>query len=161
VGDWVAVRQYAPADVAIITEVLPRRTKFSRKSSGSTEQEQVIAANIDLLFIVCGLDHDYNLRRLERYLVAGEQSGARPVIVLNKADLYDADLGADLAARIAEVQAIAAEVPVMAISAINAADEASGQIHAAKGRLRPDRCSVAGDDRRGENGGAGGIFGCG
>lgn len=132
VGDWVAVRQYAPADVAIITEVLPRRTKFSRKSSGSTQQEQVIAANIDLLFIVCGLDHDYNLRRLERYLVAGEQSGARPVIVLNKADLYDADLGADLAARIAEVQAIAAEVPVMAISAINAADEASGQIHAAR-----------------------------
>jgi ribosome biogenesis GTPase len=85
VGDWVAVRQYAPADVAIITEVLPRRTKFSRKSSGSTQQEQVIAANIDLLFTVCGLDHDYNLRRLERYLVAGEQSGARPVIVLNKA----------------------------------------------------------------------------
>jgi hypothetical protein len=55
VGDWVAVRQYAPADVAIITEVLPRRTKFSRKSSGSTQQEQVIAANIDLLFTVCGL----------------------------------------------------------------------------------------------------------
>src|SRR6478672_7284577 len=132
VGDWVAVRQYAPTDVAIITDVLPRKTKFSRKASGPAGEEQVIAANIDLLFIVCGLDHDYNLRRLERYLVAGEQSGARPVIVLNKADLYDADLGADLAARIAEVQAIAAEVPVMAISAINAADEASGQIHAAR-----------------------------
>lgn len=132
VGDWVAVRQYAPADVAIITEVLPRRTKFSRKSSGSTEQEQVIAANIDLLFIVCGLDHDYNLRRLERYLVAAGQSGARPVIVLNKADLYNADRGADLTARIAEVQAIAADVPVMAISAINAAAEASGQIDAAR-----------------------------
>lgn len=128
VGDWVAVRQYAPADVAIITEVLPRRTKFSRKSSGSTEQEQVIAANIDLLFIVCGLDQDYNLRRLERYLVAAGQSGARPVIVLNKADLYNPDLGADLAACIAEVQAIAVEVPVMAISAINTATEARGQI---------------------------------
>jgi len=67
VGDWVAVRQYAPTDVAIITDVLPRKTKFSRKASGSAGEEQVIAANIDLLFIVCGLDNDYNLRRLERY----------------------------------------------------------------------------------------------
>ncbi len=70
VGDWVAIRQYAPTDLAIITDVLPRKTKFSRKASGSVAEEQVIAANIDLLFIVCGLDHDYNLRRLERYLVA-------------------------------------------------------------------------------------------
>jgi ribosome biogenesis GTPase / thiamine phosphate phosphatase len=113
VGDWVAVRQYAPTDVAIITDVLPRRTKFSRKASGSMGEEQVIAANIDLLFIVCGLDNDYNLRRLERYLVAASQSGAEPVIVLNKADLCP-----DLEVRVAEVQAIAAGVPVLAISAI-------------------------------------------
>ena len=124
VGDWVAMRQYAPADVAIITDVLHRKTKFSRKASGSGEEEQVIAANVDLLFIVCGLDHDYNLRRLERYLVAARQSGAKPVIVLNKADLYKADLhnedlGADLAARIAEVQVIAMEVPVLAMSALS------------------------------------------
>jgi ribosome biogenesis GTPase / thiamine phosphate phosphatase len=113
VGDWVAVRQYAPTDVAIITDVLPRRTKFSRKASGSAEEEQVIASNVDLLFIVCGLDHNYNLRRLERYLVAARQSGAQPVIVLNKADLC-----ADLPARIAEVEAIAAGLPVLAISAV-------------------------------------------
>jgi ribosome biogenesis GTPase len=113
VGDWVAVRQYAPTDVAIITDVLPRKTKFFRKASGSAGEEQIIAANIDLLFIVCGLDHDYNLRRLERYLVAASQSGAKPVIVLNKADLC-----LDPEARVAEVQAIAPDVPVLAISAI-------------------------------------------
>lgn len=114
VGDWIAVRQYAPTDVAIITDVLPRKTKFSRKASGPAGEEQVIAANIDLLFIVCGLDQDYNLRRLERYLVAAAQSGSQPVIVLNKADLCD-----DLAVRVAEVKAIAGEVPVLAISALN------------------------------------------
>ena len=107
VGDWVAVRRYASTDVAIITDVLPRRTKFSRKASGPAEDKQVIAANVDLLLIVCGLDHDYNLRRLERYLVAASQSGAQPVIVLNKADLC-----ADVPARLAEVEAIAAGVPV-------------------------------------------------
>ena len=118
VGDWVAVRQYAPGDVAIITDVLPRKTKFSRKVSGPAAEEQVIAANVDLLFIVCGLDQDYNLRRMERYLVAAGQSGAKAVIVLNKADLYATEPGADLEARIAEVMAIAGEAPVVAISAL-------------------------------------------
>ncbi|MGZ4872207.1 MAG: GTPase RsgA, partial [Candidatus Angelobacter sp.] len=126
VGDWVAVRQYTPADVAIITDVLPRKTKFSRKASGSAAEEQVIAANVDLLFIVCGLDHDYNLRRLERYLVAAVQSGAKAMIVLNKADLC-----ADPEARVAEVHAIAGEVPVVAISALGAAGGADGQNGAA------------------------------
>jgi ribosome biogenesis GTPase len=115
VGDWVAMRQYAPGDVAIITQVLPRITKFSRKISGPVTEEQVIAANVDLLFIVCGLDHDYNLRRLERYLVAAGQSGAEVVIVLNKADLC-----ADLDARVREVQAIAPGTAVASISAIAA-----------------------------------------
>src|SRR5580765_6892069 len=115
VGDWVAIRQYAPTDLAIIADVLPRKTKFSRKASGEAAEEQVIAANVDLLFIVCGLDHDYNLRRLERYLVAAGQSGAAPVIVLNKADLCS-----DLKTRVEEVSAIAPCVPVIAISALNA-----------------------------------------
>src|SRR5262249_33345998 len=112
VGDWVAVRQYSPSDVAIIAGVLPRKTCFSRKVSGAVAEEQVIAANIDLLFIVCGLDHDYNLRRLERYLIAARQSGARAIIVLNKADLC-----IDVETRVAEVQAIARETPVIAVSA--------------------------------------------
>ena len=125
VGDWVAIRQYSPTDVAIITDFLPRTTKFSRKASGSVAEEQVIAANVDLLFIVCGLDHDYNLRRLERYLVAAKQSGATPVIVLNKADLYEeglyeGDLGVGLAARVAEAKAITGTIPVFAISAVSA-----------------------------------------
>jgi ribosome biogenesis GTPase / thiamine phosphate phosphatase len=123
VGDWVAIRQYAPGDLAIIIDVLPRKTKFSRKVSGPTAEEQVIAANVDLLFIVCGLDHDYNLRRLERYMVAAGQSGAAPVIVLNKADLC-----ADVAARVAEVNAIAPAVPVVAISALNAATDGATAI---------------------------------
>ncbi len=112
VGDWVAVRQYAPGDLAIIHEVLPRKTKFSRKVSGDATAEQVIAANIDLLFIVCGLDQDYNLRRLERYLVAAVQSRAETVVVLNKADLC-----ADAQARVAEVHSIAPDVRVVAITA--------------------------------------------
>lgn len=125
VGDWVAMRQYSPRDVAIITDILPRTTKFSRKASGSAAEEQVIAANVDMLFIVCGLDQNYNLRRLERYLVAAKQSGAQPVIVLNKADLYyeglyKDDLGAGLAVRVAEAKAIAGNVPVLAISAVSA-----------------------------------------
>jgi ribosome biogenesis GTPase len=114
VGDWVTVRQYASDDVAIITDILPRKTKFSRRASGPTREEQVFAANIDLLFIVCGLDHDYNLRRLERYLVAAAQSGTKPVIVLNKADLC-----VDPEACVAEVQAIAAGVQVLATSAVS------------------------------------------
>src|SRR5579862_3736034 len=112
VGDWVAIRQYAQGDLAIITDVLPRQTRFSRKASGPAAEEQVIAANIDLLLIVSGLDHDYNLRRLERYLVAASQSGAEPVIVLNKADLcYDVET------RVAEVQAIAPDIAVIAMTA--------------------------------------------
>jgi ribosome biogenesis GTPase / thiamine phosphate phosphatase len=128
VGDWVAVRQDAPDGQFIITDVLPRKTKFSRKVSGSAAEEQVIAANIDLLVIVCGLDHDYNLRRLERYLVAAGQSGAKTAIVLNKADLC-----ADLEALVAEVKAIAGEVPVVAISALSAAG-VSEQIGGAAGQ---------------------------
>jgi ribosome biogenesis GTPase len=125
VGDWVAARQYSRTDVAIITDVLPRTTKFSRKASGSAGEEQVIAANVDLLFIVCGLDHDYNLRRLERYLVAAKQSGAQTVIVLNKTDLC-----ANLEAGVAEVKAIAGVVPVIAISAVSEAG--SGQQNSAE-----------------------------
>lgn len=118
VGDWVAMRQYAAGDLAIISDVLPRKTKFSRKVSGAAAEEQVIAANIDLLMIVCGLDHDYNLRRLERYLVAAAQSGAEAIVVLNKADLCT-----EVEERKAQVEAIAPNVPVLAISAIqNAAD---------------------------------------
>jgi ribosome biogenesis GTPase len=106
VGDWVAVKNDT------IHAILPRRSKFSRKVAGELTEEQVVAANIDTVFLVMGLDQDYNLRRLERYLLTSYESGAAPVIVLNKADLVD-----DLPARLAEVAVIAPDIPVHAISA--------------------------------------------
>ncbi|HEV3329349.1 MAG TPA: ribosome small subunit-dependent GTPase A [Bryobacteraceae bacterium] len=86
VGDWVAVR-HIDSTVALIEALLPRRTRFSRRAAGRAVTEQVIAANLDLAVVVCGLDGDFKLRRLERYLVLAHESGAEPVIVLNKADI--------------------------------------------------------------------------
>ena len=82
VGDWVVLEGGAR-----IARVLPRLTAFSRKEPGAVTRAQVIAANIDVLFVVAGLDGDFNLRRLERYLLLARESGARPVVVLNKSDL--------------------------------------------------------------------------
>jgi ribosome biogenesis GTPase / thiamine phosphate phosphatase len=112
VGDWVAFRQHG--DLAIIHDVLPRRTKFSRRAPGRQLREQVIAANIDILVIVCGLDQDFNLRRIERYLAASADSGSSCVIVLNKADLCS-----DVAPRIAEVQQLKSSTPIVALSALD------------------------------------------
>src|ERR1700736_6685252 len=111
VGDWVAAQIVGPGE-AMIHAVLPRKTVFSRRAAGEREREQVIAANIDLVLVVCGLDHDFNLRRIERYLILARESGADAAIVLNKADLC-----ADPKARIAEARAIAGGAPVVAICA--------------------------------------------
>jgi ribosome biogenesis GTPase / thiamine phosphate phosphatase len=89
-GDWLL---YDPQH-AIVTARLPRRTSVSRKKAGKQWSEQVLAANVDLLFLVAGLDGDFNLRRLERYLVMARQSGAAAVIVLNKCDACDDPLAA-------------------------------------------------------------------
>lgn len=110
VGDWVAARIVGD-DQAIVEAVLPRRTFFSRRAAGSAENEQAIAANIDIVFLVTGLDGDFNPRRLERYLALAAESGARPVIVLNKSDIC-----ADLPARMAETAAIAGGASVVAAS---------------------------------------------
>jgi ribosome biogenesis GTPase len=114
VGDWVAMRVTAPGE-ALIDAVLPRRTKFSRRAAGDRQEEQVIAANIDWILIVCGLDGDFNLRRVERYLTLALESGAEPVIVLNKADVCD-----DVPARIAQVRTVAGRTPVIAVCARSA-----------------------------------------
>jgi ribosome biogenesis GTPase len=113
IGDWVAVTTQ-PGDEtrAAIHAVLPRRTKFSRKAAGEQEIEQVVAANIDTVFLVSALDGNYNLHRLERYLVAAWVSGARPVVLLNKADLAD-----ETEALTAEIATIAPAVPVFSVSA--------------------------------------------
>ncbi len=112
VGDWVITRARPEEGAATITDILPRRTKFSRKVVGSTTEEQIIAANIDKAFIVSGLDEDFNPRRIERYLVLTAESGAEPVIVLNKADLCD-----DLPDVLDEVNALSGGAPVLVTSA--------------------------------------------
>jgi ribosome biogenesis GTPase len=110
-GDWVAVQIVAP-EQAMVHAVLPRSSIFSRRTAGTRAEEQIIAANIDLVFIVCGLDGDFNLRRIERYLTLVRASGASAIVILNKMDLCD-----DVAARLAVVEGISAGSPVIAISA--------------------------------------------
>lgn len=113
IGDWVAVQPLPNEEKAIIHALLPRRSKFSRKFPGEKTEEQVVAANIDTAFLVCGLDRDFNLRRIERYVAAARTSGAAPVIVLNKLDLCE-----DVKEQLAEVHAVAPGIPVHAISAV-------------------------------------------
>ncbi|NMP56862.1 ribosome small subunit-dependent GTPase A [Enterococcus mundtii] len=79
--------QLLPDNKGIIHSIDERFSKFSRKTAGNRSDEQIIATNIDWLFIVSSLNNDFNLRRIERYLVAGKQSGAKPVLILTKADL--------------------------------------------------------------------------
>ena len=111
VGDWVALRPSERAGDAQIHAVLPRKSKFSRKVAGAAPEEQVVAANVDTIFLVSALDRDFNLRRLERYLVVARESRARPAIILNKADLCT-----DVPSAIDAVQSIAPDIPVHATS---------------------------------------------
>lgn len=112
VGDWVVIAPQPEGSPAIIHALLPRRTSFSRKAAGNVTEEQVIAANVDTAFIVSGLDRDFNLRRIERYLTLVYNSGTNPAVVLNKADLCD-----DVEACIAEVESVAFGIPLHPISA--------------------------------------------
>jgi ribosome biogenesis GTPase len=111
VGDWVALLPAAAGLRATIMAVLPRRSRFARKAAGDEHDQQVAAANVDTVFLVSGLDHDFNLRRIERYLVMARESGARPVVVLNKADLSP---DAESARR--EVEEVAGGAPVHLVS---------------------------------------------
>ncbi len=113
VGDWVAVRPLPREGRAQIQAVLPRSSKFSRKVAGNTADEQVVSANVDTVLLVMGLDNDFSPRRLERYLVMARESGARPVIVPNKADLCD-----DVAGRVAELEGVAFDVPIHVLSCL-------------------------------------------
>jgi ribosome biogenesis GTPase len=112
VGDWVVISARPNEGTATIHAILPRRSQFVRRAAGDKEEAQVIASNIDHVFLVMGLDANYNLQRLERYLVLAWESGANPVIVLNKADLCE-----DLDERRHEVEEVALAVPILIMSA--------------------------------------------
>jgi ribosome biogenesis GTPase len=111
VGDWVAVVD-APEERAAIEAVLPRRTKVSRKTPWLKSEEHVLVANVDTVFLVSGLDGDFNVRRLERYLIAAWDSGADPVVVLTKLDVCDDPL------KPLEAEAVAIGVPVVTVSGL-------------------------------------------
>jgi ribosome biogenesis GTPase len=112
VGDWVVAEVHGTDVTAMIEEVLPRRSKFVRKMAGKKLEEQVIAANVDTALLVSALDGDFNPRRVERYLAQCWESGARPAIVLNKADTCD-----ELLEKVAEIERIAVGTAVCVVSA--------------------------------------------
>jgi ribosome biogenesis GTPase len=114
VGDWVAITDYPAESKAVIHALLPRRTRLSRNAAGRRTEEQVLAANIDVIFLVQGLDFDFNLRRLERQLVMLRESGAAPIIILNKADLR-----LDPAVFLAQAKTSAPGTDVVAVSALS------------------------------------------
>ncbi|MBO6555852.1 MAG: ribosome small subunit-dependent GTPase A [Pseudomonadales bacterium] len=118
VGDWVVYSHIegAEAGTVQIEKCLDRKSKFSRKEAGEVVDEQIVASNIDTVFIVSGLDDDFNPNRIERYLLLSWDSGANPVIVLNKADLCD-----NLEERLKELESIAMGAPVHVMSALDKA----------------------------------------
>lgn len=111
VGDWVAVRKRPEEDRGAIVGVLDRRSRFSRRMAGQVTDEQVVAANADVVFLVMALDEDFSPRRLERYLLMARESGAAPVVLLTKPDV-----ATDLPAQVAEAAAVAGDVPVHVIN---------------------------------------------
>jgi ribosome biogenesis GTPase len=116
-GDWVGIRldpqDSAGRSAAIIHFVLPRKTWLSRKVPGAKLEEQLICANVDRVFLVSGLDRDFNLRRIERYLSVIYEGGAQPVIVLNKIDLCQ-----ELEARMSDIGPVAFDVPMICTNAL-------------------------------------------
>jgi len=132
VGDWVCASVRAEEGRATIHRLLERRTKISRKGAGAVIDEQVLAANVDTVLLVNSLNQDLNPRRIERYLALVWESGARPVLLLTKADLCD-----DWAEAVAEIKELAPVVPVHVVSAL----EGSG-LDALDAYLGPGQTSV-------------------
>jgi ribosome biogenesis GTPase len=112
VGDWVGIEPIPGESTALIRHVLPRRTKLSRKAAGEALEEQVIASNLDAVFVITALNRDFNARRLERFMAVCRESGAEPVILLNKLDTCD-----DPAPYLDEARAVAGGAPIVALSA--------------------------------------------
>jgi ribosome biogenesis GTPase len=112
VGDWVVITPRPNEGRATITAILPRRSLLARKQAGRVLDQQILAANLDTVFIVAALNQEFNLRRIERYLAMVRGSGAQPVVLLNKADLSP-----DAAELSVAAEQVAAGAPVHAISA--------------------------------------------
>lgn len=113
VGDWVVLRR--SADTALIEKVLQRQSYFSRKTAGSKTEEQIVAANIDYICIVCGLDggRNFKLRGVERYIAMTVEGGAKPVLILNKSDICT-----DTKQAVSDAEKICGNIPVFAVSAL-------------------------------------------
>lgn len=115
VGDWVLASIYDEPSVSIIHDIVPRKSLLKRKSSGKKVEYQLIAANIDTAFIVQSLDENFNLRRLERYLVMTNQSHIEPVVLLSKSDLIDAKTTTD---RIETIRQLMPNLQVLPFSSL-------------------------------------------
>lgn len=113
VGDYVVATWPEDGSNSIINSLFPRKSVFIRKAAGTNKQEQVVAANVDTVFICMSLNNDFNLRRLERYLAITWESGANPVVVLTKADLCQ-----DIEAKIKEVESISTGTDIIVVSSI-------------------------------------------
>jgi len=128
-GDWVLIRQAPAGAGASIVRVLARRTRLARRAAGGGQHEQVLAANVDTVFVVQALDADFSLRRLERYLAAVRDGGAQPVVLLNKADTDP-----DAAVRRTQARAVAQGAEVLATSARHGTGVEQVAAHLAPGR---------------------------
>jgi ribosome biogenesis GTPase len=129
VGDWVAITLNPRADRARIEAILPRHTTLARKVAGRESVQQIIATNLDTVFVVCALNRDFNLRRIERYLTIVWDSGAQPVVLLNKTDLV-----ADPQAHLAQTERIAVGASVHLISALAGSGLAAIDPYLARGK---------------------------
>lgn len=121
VGDWVALHVH-DGGPGIIHAVLPRKSSFTRKGAGRETTEQVLAANIDVVFVVAALDVPVNARRVERYLTMAWGSGATPVVVMTKADLSE-----DVAGPLSAIEAIGPGTPIHVVSAVS--KSGIGELH--------------------------------
>ena len=116
VGDWVYARFYDNESFAVIHEIIPRKSLLKRKTAGKKIQHQLIAANIDIAFIVQSFGSDYNLRRLERYLVMVKEGNITPFILLSKSDLSDAE---DRNNKISEIKSLMPAIQIIEFSNID------------------------------------------
>lgn len=128
VGDYCTATWSLDGSNSIITSLFPRKSCFIRKAAGNTKQEQVVAANIDTVFVCMSLNNDFSLRRLERYMAAAWDSGAVPVVVLTKSDLCD-----DIEKCRREVEEIAMGVDILTVSSLK------GDVEAVLDYLKPGK----------------------